>query len=442
MNIAHTAGMRFLGIGESLDLGDMYLRLRQSGHEIRVRASDIGAADVFAGLVSHSKGTLEGDLQWVGKHADEGIVLFEGVGQGSLQSRLREEGYAVVGGSRGGDRLEEDRAFGQNVLSEMGLMTAPALEVVGFAAAIEHVVKNRRPYVLKFSGSGFASTRTYVGMLEDGSDMVALLQQQQRQWSYPESPRLLLMDRLQGVEVGVGAWFNGDEWLRPANLDWEHKRFFPGDLGELTGEMGTVVSYQNAEKLFEATLGKTAEFFREAKHVGYVNLNMIVNSEGAWPLEFTCRFGYPGFAILSALQAEPWDVTLKRLVLKETVRMPTHEGFAVGIVLTVPPFPYPHGYDQLSKGMPICFSPSLTDEDRLSLHLAEVGMKDGQLVTAGQVGYCMVVTGRGLTVADAQRKAYNVAEKVAIPNVRYRIDIGNALLRRDHKTLQTLGWLS
>lgn len=122
--------------------------------------------------------------------------------------------------------------------------------------------------------------------------------------------------------------------------------------------------------------------------------------------------------------------------------MPTHEGFAVGIVLTVPPFPYPHGYDQLSKGMPICFSPSLTDEDRLSLHLAEVGMKDGQLVTAGQVGYCMVVTGRGLTVADAQRKAYNVAEKVAIPNVRYRIDIGNALLRRDHKTLQTLGWLS
>lgn len=433
--------MRVLGVGESCDLGDLYLRLQSNGHHVRVRVNDADSKDVFEGLLKHSHASWEEDLAWVGKRDGGGVLVFEGVGQGDLQSQLRREGYQVVGGSAWADRLEIDRSHGQAMLRKLGLPIAAHHEFHGFDHAIDFVKKTRKRYVLKFSGSGFSSTRSYVGAFADGNDMVAMLTQQRNRWALAEVPCIVLMEHLQGVEVGVGAWFNGHEFVRPANIDWEHKRFFAGDLGELTGEMGTVVSYRHADKLFEATLAGVEPYLRETHHVGYINLNMIVNEAGTWPLEFTCRFGYPGFAVLSALHAEPWDATIERLIYRHTPVLPTHPGFAVGVVLTVPPFPYPDGYQRLSKGMPICFSSDLSDEEKGSLHYGEVAQPHGQLMTAGQIGYIMVVTGKGATITEAQSAAYALVKKVGLPNMRYRTDIGSRLINEDYERLQTLGWL-
>jgi phosphoribosylamine--glycine ligase len=304
--------VRVLGVGHYNDLGDLYMRLVARGHTVRVHIDDSDSLDVLEGLVERSA-SLQKGVEWVGADSD-GLVIFEGTGWGSTQDRLRSEGIRVIGGSALGDRFELDRGFGQRVLNEVGLRTARSLEFDGFDDALAYLSKAPGRYVLKFSGAGFASTRSYVGVMDDGEDVLAALRLQRAKWRFDERPRIVLMDHLEGVEVGVGAFFNGTEFLLPANLDWEHKRFFAGNLGELTGEMGTVVTYRGAERLFDATLLRLLPLLRDSRYVGYINLNMIVNEDGAWPLELTCRFGYPGFAILSALHAEPWDVLLGRLV--------------------------------------------------------------------------------------------------------------------------------
>ncbi|MFN2601198.1 MAG: phosphoribosylglycinamide synthetase C domain-containing protein [Gemmatimonadaceae bacterium] len=433
--------MRFLGIGETNELGDMYLRLKSRGHDVRVYMSDEESAGVMDRMLQFTS-DWKNELDWVRSAGKDGIILFETASDGVLQDNLRREGYNVIGGSALGDRLESDRAYGQKVLQDRGIRTAAMHEFDNFSDAMNFVSKARGRYVLKLNGTIWSSMSTYTGQLDTGEDMLAVLRATKRRWPTDTKVSFVLMEHLSGVEVGVGAFFNGDEFLRPANLDWEHKRFFPGDVGELTGEMGTVVTYRGAEKLFEATLGKIGSLLRSSGYCGYINLNTIVNADGVWPLEFTCRFGYPGFPILDSLHLDRWDELFARMLSRESPTIRTSSGFSVGVVITVPPFPYKSDYERLGKGMPICFNGEPTSEEQDALHYGEVRMCDGQLETAGMIGYIAVVTGLGDTIENARQNAYRVVRKIIIPNSRYRDDIGKKLILEDFESLRALGWIA
>ena len=449
--------MRVLGIGDDLSLGAMYLDLQRDGHQVRVFVDDPECADTLAGLV-RTVPDWRAQLDWVRAAGREGVIVFETATRGQLQEQLRRDGFQVIGGSAFGDRLESDRAFGQQIMQEVGMKVAPTHLFDSFADAIAFVRGRPGRYVYKPSGSGFASGRTFVSDMPDGADLLAYLTLQRASWPPDDPVRLVLMERLLGVEVGVGAYFDGQHFLQPACLDWEHKRFFPGDLGELTGEMGTLVTYRRSERLFGETLARMEGKLREGGYQGYININTIVDDEGVHPLEFTCRFGYPGFSILQPLQLGGWADLFRRMLAHDrgdqqrNDPFPTRDGYCVGVVLTVPPFPYAAGYDRLSKGLPVLFRRPLDEEDHRNLHFGEValaGARPGevpddlprQLVTSGVVGYVMVVTGWGATVPEARAAAYRRVGAVCLPNGRHRLDIGERFVTVDEARLEALGWL-
>lgn len=431
--------MRFLGIGDYCDLGSLYLSLIEEGHDVRVSIANPLCKGTLAGMVEQTN-DWRGELDWIRAAGRDGIILFENVAEnrGELQDALRKDGFGVIGGSAYGDRLENDRGYAQRVLAEAGLSIARVWEFPDRAAALAFLDANPGRYVLKFNGPE-AAIDNYVGRLDDGRDVRAFL----RKLAHPEALRasLVLMEYIEGIEMGVGAYFDGEKFLAPACLDWEHKRFFPGDLGELTGEMGTVVTYARSRRFFERTLGRVEKLLREHAHRGYVNLNTIVNERGIWPLEFTCRFGYPGFAILSPLQSIPWGELLAAMIDGSRSTFDTRPGFSVGIVLTIPPFPYPRSQVDEPVGLPVLFEGELTGEQRRNLHYCELGLEDGELVTSGLYGWAMVVTGVGETIPLALLRANALADRVLIPNVRYRRDIGARLIAGDYARVERLGLL-
>ncbi len=413
--------MRFLGITETCDLLALYMQLIAEGHEVRVAVSEALACGTGEGLVERVADWRQA-LEWVGR---DGVIVFEAVseGLGAEQDQLRRDGYRVVGGSAFGDRLENDRAFAQTLLAGFGF---PAGHVQPFSAvdtALAYIEARPARYVLKFSGPDHASHDNYVGILPDGRDVAAMLV------ASPIEPGtdFILMDFVEGVEVGVGAYFDGDRFLEPACLDWEHKRLFAGDMGELTGEMGTVATFDRTALFFASTLKLFEPLLRDNRHVGYVNLNTIVNEAGIWPLEFTCRFGYPGFAVLAPLQQTSWGDLLARLAGLNKIPFETSSGWSVGVVLTTPPFPWSRHQIEASTSLPILLD-ALDADDLRHVHLGEVGRSQGQLVTSGVYGWTSVVTGVADTISEAQSQAYDRVRKMIIPNVRYRQDIGDKLV--------------
>jgi hypothetical protein len=93
------------------------------------------------------------------------ITRFETAAErrGFLQDELRRDGLYVIGGSAYGDQLENDRAFAQRVLEELGLSICKLHEFAASRPAIDFLEKHPGRYVLKFNGP----TESFVGRLAD-----------------------------------------------------------------------------------------------------------------------------------------------------------------------------------------------------------------------------------------------------------------------------------
>jgi len=253
-------------------ISDIAWQVSKEGHEVRYYIADKKERDIADGFVAKSK-DWEKDSDW----AD--IFIFDDtLGQGEKAQALRAQGKTVIGGTAYSDRLEDDRSFGQEELKKAGVSIIPYGEFESFDDAVDHVQQNPGRYVIKPSGEAQnVKRRLFVGEEEDGQDVVRMLEAYKKAFS-DEIKVFQLQRRVVGVEVAVGAFFNGKSFIYPININFEHKKLFPGDLGPPTGEMGTSMFWSGPNKLFNETLLKMEPKLAEEGYVGYIDLNCIVTT--------------------------------------------------------------------------------------------------------------------------------------------------------------------
>ena len=423
---------RFLFVSLDALIGDIAWQVSRAGNDVRFYIDSESERQIADGFVPKVD-SWEEHVDW----AD--VIVFDDVlGQGEKAAQLRAAGKHVVGGTAYTDKLEDDRTFGQNELRKHGVSIIPFEEFSDFDAAIAHVRANPAPYVIKPSGEAQNIKRLlFVGQEDDGMDVVHVLESYKA--VYADTVKVFqLQRRVRGVEVAVGAFFNGSDFMMPININFEHKPLFPGNIGPATGEMGTCMYWSGPNKLFSATLARLRDKLADEKYVGYIDVNCIVNGQGIYPLEFTARFGYPTISIQSDGISMPIGDFLHGMASGELTRFKTRTGFQIGVRVVVPPFPYddPKTFIANSKDRVIIFR----EPKRDGIHIEDVREVNGEWLVTGGSGVILIVTGMGLSVRQAQAQAYRRVKNILIPNMYYRTDIGDRWYE-DHDRLHSWGYL-
>lgn len=432
--------MRVLFVSGELIAGNVACFLQREGCEVKLFIEHPRLQCALDGFLEKTD-DWKSELSWVGK---DGLIIFDDVGYGKDQDELRRNGYRVVGGSEGGDRLELDREYGQAILAQCGIRIIPTHNFSDADEAISFISNRPGKWVVK--QNNHQSSLNYVGMLESGQDVVSVLRLYRRHGIR----NITLQEKVDGIEVSINRYFNGSDWVGPSEITIEHKSLCNDNLGPKTGEMGNLMWYDDGEsRFFKETLGKLKAYLQKTDFRGDIDINCFINEGTVVPIEVTSRFGCPITHSQSVMHLSPWNEFLSAVADGRQYSLKHRKGYCIALSLLVPPFPYePYSSKEgfLSEGLEIFFKNGSIETDREHFHLESVtkDIIDGvdRYFISNGLGCVMYVTGYGKNVRTARKAVYKRAESVVIPKMFYRTDIATSFMNSDMDVLKKWGWIA
>lgn len=418
---------------------DLARLLVLEGHNVRLFIDDHLRKENLDGMVAKTT-DWKNDLAWVGK---EGLVVFDDVGYQTVQKELRRQGYSVFGGSSVSDDLEFSRQYAQSIFKQYGLASLPTHDFDDLDQCQKFLETSDKLWVIKQNDHKLNAN--YVTEVENNLDAIDLLILYREKFQ-DRFKKVSIQEKVTGVEIGVGRYFNGQDWAGPVEINFEHKRFFNGEIGPLTTEMGTLAWYEDGSKskLFKRTIALMKPFLQEIDFRGDFEINFIANENGLFPLEATPRLGSPIIYLQNELQISPWGEFLKCVADGKEYDMKWRQGFGIVVLLALPPFPYAANIPEVSMKGARVYLANLDAESKNHVYFEGVKFLPGNrnsYVISDCEGYALYVAAALPTIQEARDKVYGIIKDIHIPKMFYRTDIGSRFLEKDRLLLEKWGYL-
>ena len=408
------------------------LRAAMAGHEVKLFRYSKKPTKYGTGFSQYF--TLVDDWRQHMAWAKDGLILLTANNRyvGELD-RYRDLGWKTIfAPTPASARLEIVRSVGMEAIQSVGGNIPPYQTFDSLKDAEAFARKSDRVWVAKPAGDEEDKSLTYVS--KDAADLVGWLQRQMR-LGKKLNGKLILQEKIERLaEIGISGWVGPAGFLPDKyQLCFEFKPLHAGDIGQNTGEQGTITKYTDSDKLADEMLLPMEPILKALGHTGDFAVGAMIGADGkSYFLEFTCRLGWPAFWIqMASHRGDPVSWMCDLLKGEDTLKV-SHDA-AIGVVLTQPCYPFDTAPPEQVEGIPI----RGVDETMPNVHLVEamkgVGpvMENGQVVdrdvieTAGE--YPLVVTALGTTVSKARKRVYNTIDNIHFPNVAYRNDIGSRL---------------
>jgi phosphoribosylamine---glycine ligase len=422
-------------VGEGLAFA---VRCTKAGHQVRLYLSPENNKTTASGFGIEVIDNWVASIKW----AD---IVFP-TGNHDFIARLaalKGRGAMIYGPSPESAALEINRYKGMQFLEKHGIEVPQYEQFNSLEEAKAHVLKTKERFVFKTLGDEDDKSLSYCS--KNAADMAARIQHWIDIGLKLKGP-CMLQTFIEGIEFAVSRWMSTKGFIGKFNENFEHKKLLSGNVGPNCGEAGTVQKYVDESALGDEMLNPLEKDLVKMGHLGDIDVNCIIDKDGrGWPLEFTCRPGWPAFNImLVEHEGDPVQWMLDACHGKDTLECSTD--VAVGVVIAQPDYPYSNFTKKKTDGVPIY---GITRKNQNYIHPQSVKIEsmptmNGEdiketptWVTTGD--YIAVVTGTGDTVVKACKRAYNTVKQLHIPDIIYRDDIGEHL-KSQIEDLQNYGY--
>ena len=338
-----------------------------------------------------------------------------------LVDDLQLKNINVFGPSAKASRLEGSKAFSKEFFKKYKIPTANYATFNDIESALDHLKDISFPTVIKADGLAAGKGVLICQTITEGEKALEEIFVDNAFGS--AGKKVVIEDFLEGEEASFIAVVSKDKVL-PLVTSQDHKPVGEGDIGLNTGGMGAyspapIVTQELNKKIMNEVMYPTVNGLIEEGHpyLGFLYAGLMIKDNEVKVLEFNCRFGDP--------ETQPIMIRLKSSLvqlclsaLKDELDSHTIDWtnkHSCGVVIASNG--YPEAYESNKEV-------SIQDYDDSDVKLFHAGTKiqDDKVVTSGGRVFC--ATALGTDLKDAQKKAYNLVDKINFEGAFCRKDIG------------------
>lgn len=341
---------------------------------------------------------------------------------------FRAAGQKIFGPTKAAAQLESSKDFAKAFMVRHNIPTAFYQTFSEVAGAKAYVEKHGAPIVIK--ADGLAAGKGVVVAMSKAEAFAAIDMMLSDNKLGNAGARVVIEEFLAGEEASFIVMVDGKNVLALATSQ-DHKRLQDGDQGPNTGGMGAyspapvITPTLHARALREVIKPVIQGMAKEGiTYTGFLYAGLMIDAKGDLKvLEFNCRMGDPETQPIMMRLKSDLSVILEHAIAGTLNQIEADWDIraALGVVMAAANYPDTPRQGDVISGLNIVKGMVKAEEDAHVFH-AGTAMKDGNVVTSG--GRVLCVTALGGNVSMAQRRAYQVADKIKFDGAQMRHDIG------------------